>query len=107
MAINPEYYSFATMARLPLEAYVKLFGIAITALLISSSLAYAQKPKQEDPNINRPSHPNHETEATATRDFYVGQDGSKNHSSEKGHNPDPKKKTDSTKKTDLPEKSTK
>ncbi|OEO27857.1 hypothetical protein AX279_00170 [Pseudomonas sp. J237] len=54
------------------------FALSVIALSCLAGFSVAQ---DEDPNLDRGKgdHPRHETEATATKDFYVGDDGSKNH----------------------------
>ncbi len=65
---------------------LRSFAFSVIALSCLAGLSVAA----EDPNLKQGTdHPKHETEATATKDFHVGQDGSKNHKAGE-HNPPPK-----------------
>lgn len=57
---------------------MKLRSLLIAATAATCFVGYAVA-QDEDPNLDSGNHPPHETEATATKDFHVGDDGSKNH----------------------------
>ena len=67
---------------------MKLRSLALSAIALSCLGEFSVAAQDPNPS-NGMDHPKYETEATATKEFHVGQDGSKNHPPGE-HNPHPK-----------------